>query len=526
MTMRILLAISDPLQRENVKTTVYDSWENPEQPIVIDGAGNIAEAKLKLGEAGTADYDLLICHSHIAPSGKEPVPSARASGLEFLQELSKQEADIPGILITFDKALFNKVQLLDNTGLVVEGEESMDDDLGALTRKYLTRKKKTGKSSEKADTSAPAQQQAKQGKIDIWLKPATELSYYTMEGIGFRFHTSPLPLQIDMEEIDDLIHRSHNVGELKEWKRELTVIGKKILKQLFDNHNDFKEHYRTLLKQVEREENISVRFFVNEDVYPLALEALLDEQGNHLMLFSPIFRTVYEHRRDLCNEVLFVDNIEERRPVSCLIIAANAYGKVSDPEINGGQQILFEPLREVILEAEKLYDFLQDNQREFGIKKVEIVPKRQDLDFDTQIKECLENNQWDLIHYAGHSYFDKQTKKGYLFYPHREGPKPIESDLFSHTLRFRTKTQLIYLSSCESSGSDFVLCLARQLIPSIIGFRWEIDDKQAAKHAELFYRKLFEDKKALPYAFLETRQAMFEEDKDNKIWAAGMLIIQ
>jgi DNA-binding NarL/FixJ family response regulator len=208
MTMHILLVISDPLQRETVKNTIYDGWNDPGERIVIGEASNIAEARLKLDEPDTPDYDLLICKNHVASTSREPVLASGTLGLEFLQELDEKGIDISTILITFDETLFSKIQLLDNTGMVLEGKESMDEELLALTRKYLNRKRKNLKRDEDHEAEeVPSTTQAKTGKIDIRLKPAPEFSYYTMEGTGFRYKTSPIPIQLDMQEIDELIHR-------------------------------------------------------------------------------------------------------------------------------------------------------------------------------------------------------------------------------------------------------------------------------------------------------------------------------
>ena len=67
--------------------------------------------------------------------------------------------------------------------------------------------------------------------------------------------------------------------------------------------------------------------------------------------------------------------------------------------------------------------------------------------------------------------------------------------------------------------------LARQKIPAIIGFRWDIIDDQAAEHARIFYKYLFKEK-SLEYAFLKTRTDMYNRDDKHRIWAAPILIMQ
>jgi len=523
MNPSVLIVVPDPLLREDIKRAVAGFLEKEGHEAVIDGAGSVKEARGKIDKRRNGEgYDLLICHVHIPEDSKTAINTEENRGLVLLQELEKEGLQMPGILIGLDFALFGQVQRLKQAGLVLGGTETMNEELAVLCRRFLFE----SVPAPPGGGTVPAAP-VKQGKLDLILKPSKGGCSYIMEGVGFKFRTIPEPLQIDIDEIKDLINRSRNVGEIKDWKTELQTIGKKILKELFEKNKGFDEHFRELVKEVTGEQNIRIRFIVDEGIYPLALEAVLDERGDHLMLHSPLFRSVYENMpKQQSDEILFVDRIAERPPINCLIIAADTWGDVEDPKINRGVKLRFKRLAEVMQEAQDLHDFLKNNDKKFKIERVQIVAAKPGSDFGEDLRAALTDNTWHLIHYAGHSYFDAPANTGYFFYPGKTRPVPVKSDVFSHTLRFRNKTQFIYLSSCQSSGADFVLGLARQLIPAIVGFRWEIDDEQAAKHAKLFYEKLFKENKPLPYAFLETRKAMYVEYNDNRIWAAGMLIIQ
>lgn len=521
MSFSILVITRDPNQRENVKDCIDDLLEREGQDVVVDGAGSVAEARKKIARVDAAPYDLLVSHIHIPENSRTPVNTEEKRGLLFLQELREEGLVLPMILISMDETVFRDVQCLHQVGLVVDGTETMEDDIVGLCRRYLLED-----TQPQAGVSA-APPSGKLGKVDLIIKAGKGESIYTMEGIGFTFRTIPGPLQIDIDEINDLVNRSRNVGEISQWKTELQAIGKKILKELFENNMEFNENFNDLVQEVGGEENIRIRFVVEENIYPLALEALVDKKGKHLMLLSPLFRTVMvNHLNRQKDDILFVDEFAERPKVNCLIIAADTWGAVEDAKINAGNALHLERLTEIMEEAQALYDYLFVNRKEFNIGRVEIVKAAPDREFSELLQASLSQENWHIVHFAGHSYFDPVSGTGYFFYPGETGPIAKESDVFSHSLRFRNKTQFIYLSSCESSGADFVLGLARQLIPAIIGFRWEIDDDKAAEYARRFYEKLFGDNKSLPYAFLETRREMYEEDSDNRIWAAAMLIIQ
>lgn len=523
MIFSILVVIRDPLQGEEIKQTIQDFLDGQGHESIIHVASNVAEARTNIKSAGSAGYHLLVCHVHIPENRKTPVKTAEKRGLRLLQELAEEGLGMPSILIALDNKLFREVQLMKNVGLVEDGTESMFAELLELCSKFLTKESPSEK-------KAGPEMTPKIGKVNIYLKPKGELSISSMEGMNFNFHTRPDALQIDMEEIEELIGRSRRIEkfeDVKDWKDELRSIGKKIVKEIFGRNKDFDENFRDLVTEVGDEKNIIIHFDVEENIYPLVLEALLDERGEHRMLHTPLFRSVTMRKAGRQkNDILFVDKVNERPPVNCLIIAADASGQVVDANINCGKPCYLPQLPEIMYEAKSIYDYFQSNKNKFNIRQVEIVKPKRNSTFKDDLNEFLTNNTWDLIHYSGHSYFDPVSQTGYFFYPDKNKPTPVKSDNFCHTLRHKNKTQFIYLSSCQSSGADFVLRLAQQMIPAIVGFRWEIDDDKATEYALLFYKNLFAKNKSLPYAFLETRQEVYDKYSDNRIWAAAMLIIQ
>ena len=485
---------------------------------VIHGAGNVKEAKSNMQMRGDAGYDFLVCHVHIPEDRKTPVNTAEKRGLLLLQEFRNEGTGVPCVLIALDNKIHREVQRMKNVEFIEDGTEIMYEDLQELCRRFLLEE------GPQAGTQGP--KDLPKGKVNIYLKPKGNF-ITTMRGINFKFDPPPDYFQIDMEKITALIDQSHNIEQADDWKDKLHTIGEKILKELFEQNRKFYEKFNYLKMKVCDEKNITICFDVEENIYPLVLEAVLNERKDYCMLQSPLFRSVkMGDQIGERPEILFVDNVNERPPINCLIIAADATGEVVDENINNGIKFYLPPLPEVLNETHSICDYLHCNKKKFKINHVDLVVPKQNSDFWNDLKACLTNRTWDLIHYAGHSYFDPVSKTGYFFYPGKETPLPVKSDNFCHTLRYRNKTQMIYLSSCQSSGADFVLRLAQQLIPAIIGFRWPIDDDKATEYAMFLYENLFEKNKSLPDAFLETRREISEKHFDNSIWAAAMLIIQ
>jgi hypothetical protein len=85
-----------------------------------------------------------------------------------------------------------------------------------------------------------------------------------------------------------------------------------------------------------------------------------------------------------------------------------------------------------------------------------------------------------IIHYAGHS-TNADDGTTYLILPGNvEGQlTPLRMSDFATWAR-TAGVQLVILSSCESSAPEAVFRLSQVGIPAVIGFRWEINDKEAA----------------------------------------------
>jgi hypothetical protein len=112
--------------------------------------------------------------------------------------------------------------------------------------------------------------------------------------------------------------------------------------------------------------------------------------------------------------------------------------------------------------------------------------------------------------------------KGYLILP-GEPPYPLDARFFAHLLG---KTQLLFLSSCRSSEEAFAFEMARNYVPAVLGFRWEVDDSLVPDFVQSFYRNLFRNK-SIDLAFVAARKAVRElHGVKSQIWAAPMLVLQ
>ena len=363
-------------------------------------------------------------------------------------------------------------------------------------------------------------------------------------GEGNPIDCKPTVIQVDSGKVEDLLDLSRHMEKLAnkddyaEWERQFRIIGRQLGDVLLKDPG-FLERFSTLSGMAGGLEKFRIRFKVKRSAHPVIWEALAERRDkgcDYWMLKAPIYRSVWTTDDVLVYQApLFQDAINH--PHNCLIIQSDI-GDNYVPRV--GRQ--FDLLRNIEGEANFLEEFLKGQEVVGEVRK---IPQKGEICTQERVKRCLtEEGPWDIVHYAGHSYFGPcreegeegarwtDRKEGLLLFP-GEGNGAVthvRSELFSKWLR-DAKTRFIYLSSCRSSEEDFLYELADYGIPSALGFRWDIKDELAEEHTKAFYKNLLECL-SLEYAFLKTRREMHVkyhenyQEKQENIWAAPVLILQ
>jgi hypothetical protein len=130
-----------------------------------------------------------------------------------------------------------------------------------------------------------------------------------------------------------------------------------------------------------------------------------------------------------------------------------------------------------------------------------------------------------IVHFAGHSV---QADDGsvYLILPGGNPGQlvPLAMRAFAAWAR-GAGVQLVLLSSCQSSSPDAVFRLAQAGIPAVIGFRWEVDDKEAAYFTGRLH-KILANSTPLARAFHAAICAVQTLYPGTPTFASPMLVVQ
>ena len=163
--------------------------------------------------------------------------------------------------------------------------------------------------------------------------------------------------------------------------------------------------------------------------------------------------------------------------------------------------------------------------RDFFRRKQIKLKKEQDIDLQFQVRigheECdivqilslIYNEQFDLIHFAGHGVYDPNnlSRSGWVF-----GRKTILSaqEIFS----LRRVPRLVFANACFSAELSTVESNSRLAglaeaffnrgVENYIGAGWQVNDRHAIDFAQTFYEKTLDDGSTLGEALSDARKAV------------------
>jgi hypothetical protein len=140
-----------------------------------------------------------------------------------------------------------------------------------------------------------------------------------------------------------------------------------------------------------------------------------------------------------------------------------------------------------------------------------------------KVLEHLAAGPWDIVHFAGHSVCADDGNV-FLLLPGSRGPIPMRVQDFAQAAR-NGNTRLVVLSCCESSSPDAIFRLAQAGVPAAIGFRWEVDDKEAAEFTAALHQALAHDE-PVGRAFHLAVQRLKAKHVDSPTFASPILMVQ
>jgi CheY-like chemotaxis protein len=515
MPQQVLLVLPERLRRQSLDELLEEALVSvlggPDgKQLKIANAGSRADADALLGF--DVSFDLVVAHLDIPADNKSCPDEGADIGLEFLKSM-RNSASTPCILLadSIGGRLLAKTKDISRCELVETGT-GLDEDFAKSIARVMKKHDSPGQADEEICTAT----------VEITIDRG--LVTHVVRCRGSRQYYGPGRRTIDVDRLKRLARDARRVEQIQgypDWMEALRDLGADLTELLIRSDGDFSMHLG-IARGMARDENLRIRFSIDRDVHPVALEALLkpELEGQFWMLEAPVSRRLNTEAWRL---PLFQDEVTRTGPLNCLIIEADASGYVP------GLENLAE-LKHVPIECQWLEGFLKEptrSNRRVRFERVERVSKAVNgTSFRDRVRDLLtDGTEWHVVHYGGHSHYDADRGVGHVFFP---GERRIEAIDIAELVDWlkSAQTSFVFLSSCRSSHDAFVFELAQKQVPAIVGFRWEIDDQAAKEHTQIFYKELLTGEPSLELAFQRTRKQMHLKDKSNRIWAAPMMILQ
>jgi hypothetical protein len=319
-------------------------------------------------------------------------------------------------------------------------------------------------------------------------------------------------------ELQNLSDLSKELDECNDWKQPL----KKLRGQLYDSiiHSALSDVLNEFIHSDDQEHEARVCFKLNEANSNVAFEAIRHPRSeDYWMLYAPIVRSFHSSVPAEPVEQRFNGrrNFFDR----CLVVLSDASGTCTfrDQQGNSLGEGTYSPLPGAEKEFTAIVELLEKekgNSKRVG--HVEPVRLAGNLTPD-RFSKLLEQ-EWDLIHYIGHTEF--VFDEGHFILPGNAAGEAVALGVSKVATKLR-KTPFVYLSSCYGSRAPFVRRLAEQRVPCTLGFRNSVPDAFALEHATCFYGRLFK-LASIEHAFLQTRQQF--KEMPERFWACSSLVVQ
>lgn len=311
-----------------------------------------------------------------------------------------------------------------------------------------------------------------------------------------------------------------------QWRFQAKMVGMNLFERLFQE--SVRESFVAAGACVLHSHDLKMRFVGPRHYLELPLE-FLNDGAEYLALRHPMKRFVSGVKsKGETNFSELLNNLQNRREkLRILLIASN-----TPPEIEGVEQevaALYDQLNQVLPAKHFTIDYLPTEKATCA-----------------EVMARLTGCRYHVLHYAGHGCHDRDSpRRSRLFFwekENRQGKVKSQTvDELKNTLRRKGHDlRFVYLSCCASATisdesallDDDFLGIADGLVlagvPSVLGFRWPVNDQGAKKLALAFYESLFVDQDDLDTALFNARCKVAGTKVGQKSgdWLSPILIVQ
>jgi CheY-like chemotaxis protein len=541
--MNVLLIDPDADARAIIDDTIRDQLDefNPDVRVArhFQGAQKVLSS---------TSFDVIVTNIQLPPDEHEYKGEPNQLGLDLAKQLNEQ-ASAPTVVVMIPpgtpEGWLSEINRLTTTR-PVEQHGDYPSEVAATIQTLYSSLDHRGTETARDPTGfvkISIDQQNQECMLSIWTEHSTPSD---RRDEPFTYPAQSIELISDLSEILAGLEGDN-------WFKQFRSIGKTV-RNFIQNDPRVFALMETLKTKVGGYENVRFVFEIDASSHSLPFESVLqwadpDVDDPFMMLVSPVYRSIYTAGGG---------NISDLRPhpfsqiqwgghlVNCLVIDATVSGVVEDLRRSDGRAVELPKMPSGRQECENLVSSLKALRTNGAhIGEVDLISHRSrranrgsvssandssdaPIEFIDQLEKVLSERDWDMVHFCGHAMYEEGVGS-YVFVPSNKDGRPVIKHIGIKTFaKLLDRTGFVYLSSCQSTERGFVYELASKQVPAIVGYRWEIDDGQAARFATSFYDALFKEptRPCLESAFQSAQFQLHEQAPRDRHWGTPMLVVQ
>jgi hypothetical protein len=310
------------------------------------------------------------------------------------------------------------------------------------------------------------------------------------------------------------------------WKQKIDDVSQDLLDFMIDAPG-----FRSIIEDIKTRmrngfQDIHFRFVVpSDDFEHVPFEVIAYGLGNekYIRYVAPIARKLSLKQEDVLRGIGSLNDTERRKQGAVLFICSDVSGFLSynNKRFKGENPYRLGKLKHLDREREEVLNA-------HGHNYVHTVDLTKSADPVRDLTDALEQGPWDVIHFAGHSVQADGDREVVLalpdpaFYGQLKG---YSADDFAQRAA-AAEARLVILSSCESCSYRSLLRMASFGVPAVVGFRWPVDDLDAAIFTPMLHAALYQQKLSLARAFQRALLRLKEEAGGRMTPFSPILLIQ
>lgn len=184
------------------------------------------------------------------------------------------------------------------------------------------------------------------------------------------------------------------------------------------------------------------------------------------------------------------------------------------------------------LDSEREWELLQQALRDLVASGLVVVDRLEDATLAT-LRAMLRRQDFHVLHFIGHGYFDRQIDCGVLMLEDStKRGRSVTGDELGVLLHDHRSLRFAILNACEGARgsihdpfSGVAQRLVQQGIPAVVAMQFEISDQAAITFGKEFYAALA-DGYPVDAALAETRKAIFFAEGTGLEWGTPVLYMR